>query len=177
MFKRWFEWGKSHNFNHTHSHSQSQSQLVDHNHSQLVGHRRAWNSSVPSTKWRAKMGYWHAKKYLDGQMKGPIASQIILELLKQILMALQIFSDGNFFPISCLVTATYISKYQSTPYLSHVALLTITLTFSQQIKIHIRLVSCCSTLHFLVPSLLTVIMASNWLHLHSNSIHYLKISN
>ena len=41
------------------------------------------------------MGNWHAKKYLDGQVKGKIASQNILGFPKQFLMAL------HFFPISC----------------------------------------------------------------------------
>ena len=55
------------------------------------------NSSVRSAKWQAKMGNWHAKKYLDDQTNGTIVSQNILGLPKQILMALQIFSNGTLF--------------------------------------------------------------------------------
>ena len=50
-------------------------------------HSRAQNSIMPS----AKIGNWHAKKYLDGQTKEKIASQNILGLPKQILMALNFF--------------------------------------------------------------------------------------
>ena len=59
------------------------------------------NSGVPSAKWQAKMGNWRAraraKKYLDDQTNGTIVSQNILGLPKQILMALQIFSNGTLF--------------------------------------------------------------------------------
>ena len=52
---------------------------------------RARNSSVSSAKWQAKMGNWHAKKYFDGEMKEKMASQNVLGLGKEILMALQLF--------------------------------------------------------------------------------------
>ena len=52
---------------------------------------RAQNSKVPSAKWQAKMGNWHAKKYLDGQIKEKMVSQNIPGLPKQILMATPIF--------------------------------------------------------------------------------------
>ena len=58
---------------------------------------RVQKSCVPSAKQQAKIGNWHAKNYLDGQMKGkkfwkPKYSWIA-----------KTNSDGtpNFFPISC----------------------------------------------------------------------------
>ena len=47
---------------------------------------------MPCAKWQAKKGNWHAKKYLNGQTKEKIASQNVLGLLKQVLMALNFFS-------------------------------------------------------------------------------------
>ena len=42
--------------------------------SSSCNHPRVQNTciSMPSAKWQAKMGNWHAKIYLDGQTKGKI---------------------------------------------------------------------------------------------------------
>ena len=69
-----------------------------------------YSSSMPSAKWQSKMGNWHARKHLDGQTKRKIASQNILRLPKQILMAIQIFFAFHALHMVYKITYTYIQE-------------------------------------------------------------------